>query len=358
MKSFLDHFKRYIEQNDFHVDEEQEKAVLALQNLQEQIKNAQKFSLFKKKEPPKSVYIYGGVGRGKSMIMDLFFDFVSPKILKRRVHFHEFMTETHDWLHTHRGDGMDDLLIRYADHVRRHVTLLCFDEFQVNDVADAMILKRLFTTLIESGVIIITTSNRKPDNLYEGGLQRDLFLPFIDFIKNETVVVHLDSDEDYRTIADPDQDMYYFFPRDDATKKKFDQLYLALTDNKKSSLEKLIVKAREINVMTVDDIARFTFYDLCERPLGTEDYRKIAEKYDTIFIENIPVMTKNMRNEVKRFIHLIDLIYEEKCRLVISAETDVRELYTGDDHAFEFERTISRLMEMQSATYHQMRMEK
>ncbi|MEM8833303.1 MAG: cell division protein ZapE [Pseudomonadota bacterium] len=355
MKKFLEHFQDYIRAQDFHPDQEQEKVALALQNLNQAIKSQKRFSLFSKKEKPKGIYIYGGVGRGKSMIMDLFFDFVSPNLKKRRVHFHEFMTETHDWMHQHRGDAVDDLLMRYADHVKNEVQLLCFDEFQVNDVADAMILKRLFTSLMDSGIIIITTSNRKPDMLYEGGLQRDLFLPFIPYIKKEMTVLHLDSQSDYRVIADPDQEIYYFYPRDDDTKKKFDALYEILTEGHKPSIKKLKVKARTINVMATGDIARFTFYDLCEKPLGAEDYRAIAQKYDTIFIENIPIITKAMRNEAKRFIHLIDSIYEEKCRLVLSAETDIDLLYAGSDHAFEFDRTKSRLMEMQSAKYHDMR---
>ncbi|MEM6812075.1 MAG: cell division protein ZapE [Pseudomonadota bacterium] len=350
-------YKELIAEKDFEADEEQEKAVLLLQDIHQELKASKPFLPFLKPAPVKGAYFYGGVGRGKSMIMDLFFDSVSSSIKKRRVHFHEFMIETHDWLHQNRGNDLDDLLMDYVDHVTRSTRLLCFDEFYVRDVADAMILKRLFTAFIEKRMVIIATSNCAPDHLYEGGLQRDLFLPFIDFIKDEMHVVKLDNQKDYRSIAQADQDIYYFHPRDDDTKQKVDQLFLELSDEQPASMKTLSVKGRKIKVLAVGDIARFTFADLCEQPLAAEDYIQIAKNYDTIFVENVPVMTAEMRNEAKRFILLIDCIYEQKKRLVISAEADIHQLYGGKDHGFEFDRTVSRLMEMQSAAYHQERLD-
>ncbi len=357
MPTLIDSYKRLIKKKNFSYDTEQEKAILVLQNLLNHLNiRITIWSYFRKKETPKGVYLHGGVGRGKSMIMDLFYKKVPSTTKKRRVHFHEFMIETHNWLHQNRGEGMNDLLLHYATHVRKKTKLICFDEFHVTDVADAMILKRLFTALLEKNIIIVSTSNRAPDNLYEGGLKRDMFLPFIEILKTKMFVVQLDSGKDYRAFSDPDQDMYYFFPRDDKTKIKLDNLFTELSGQAIAKIEKLKIKGRALNVMASGDVARFTFYDLCEKPLGAEDYITIADKFDTVFIENIPALDASMRNEAKRFILLIDCLYEAKCRVILSAEKDIHKLYSGDDHAFEFDRTISRLLEMQSHAYHQDRL--
>ncbi len=357
MPTLINSYKRLIKRKNYHYDTEQEKAILVLQNLLNHL-NIRKtiWSIFRKKENPKGVYLHGGVGRGKSMIMDLFYKKVPVNVKKRRVHFHEFMIETHDWLHKNRGEGMDDLLLHYAAHVRKKNKLICFDEFHITDVADAMILKRLFTALLEKNIIIVSTSNWAPDNLYEGGLRRDVFIPFIKILKSRMFVVQLDGGKDYRAFSNPDQDMYYFYPRDDETKMKLDTLFAEISGDEVAKIEKLSIKGRTINVMASGDVARFTFYDLCEKSLGAEDYITIAQKFDTIFIENIPALDATMRNEAKRFIVLIDCLYEAKCRVIISAEKDLHKLYTGSDHAFEFDRTISRLLEMQSHTYHQDRL--
>jgi cell division protein ZapE len=285
--------------------------------------------------------------------MDMFFAEVPDNFKKRRIHFHEFMIETHDWLHAHRGDGLEDLLPSYARHVSDTVKILCFDEFHVTDVADAMILGRLFTALLEKGVVIVATSNWPPDNLYEGGLQRELFLPFITLLKEKMDVIHLDNNTDYRLLADLDQDVYYFFPLNQETENKIDNIFTQMTKGKQSKQETITVKGRGIRVRAVDGVARFTFAELCEQPLGAEDYITIAKKYHTVFVENVRQIGQKKRNEAKRLILLIDCLYEAGCCLVMSAQGEITQLYAGDDHAFEFDRTISRLMEMQSAEYHQ-----
>lgn len=356
MPTLLKSYHQLIAKNGYQKDAAQENAVKTLQSLLEKLSLKKTLFSFLKKEECRGVYIYGGVGRGKSMIMDLFFSKLPPHLKKRRVHFHEFMIETHDWMHEHRGEGVDDLLIRYAEYVRSQTQVLCFDEFHVTDVADAMILKRLFTALIEKKIIVIATSNWAPKNLYEGGLQRDLFLPFIALLQERLDAIQLDSGNDYRTLSDPDQDMYYFYPRDDNTKKKVDALFADLSENADIKVHKLKVKGRNVNVMAAKDVARFTFSDLCEKPLGAEDYINIAGQFDTLFVENIPVMDDDKRNEVKRFITLIDSLYEAKNRVVLSAEQNIHKIYVGRDHAFEFDRTISRLMEMQSKAYHENRL--
>lgn len=353
-------YKDVLVENGWKADGFQQKAVDELQRLLADLKVTKGFWPFGKKSDIKGVYLYGGVGRGKSMLMDLFFDEVHQKLLlSRRIHFHEFMIETHDWLHENRGKGMDDLLPRYSSHVANEVKLLCFDEFHVTDVADAMILGRLFTELFTRGVIVVATSNWAPDDLYEGGLQRVLFLPFISLLKDKMETIHLDSDTDYRTISDPDQDIYYFSPLNKETKNKVEQLFFELTNGAEIEQEIITVKGRDILVNAAGDIAQFTFAGLCQKSYGAEDYIAIAKRYDTVFVTQIPTLMADNRNEVKRLILLIDCLYEAKCRLVMSAEKPFDMLYDGVDdangHGFEFERTISRLLEMQSGSYHKER---
>ncbi|MCI5061148.1 MAG: cell division protein ZapE, partial [Alphaproteobacteria bacterium] len=198
MPKLLKRYNKALDRADLRPDQEQKKAVQALQGLLGALKTARPFWFWSKKDEVKGVYLHGGVGRGKSMLMDLFFEELPPGIKSRRIHFHEFMIETHDWLHARRGEGMDNLLPAYADHVAAHIKVLCFDEFHVTDVADAMILGRLFTHLFERGLVLVMTSNWAPDRLYEGGLQRALFLPFIELIKQRMEIIHLDSQTDYR----------------------------------------------------------------------------------------------------------------------------------------------------------------
>jgi len=356
MPALLELYNAILKQNDWTSDAFQLMAIDELHRLSDDLEPSKSFWPFAKSKEVKGVYLYGGVGRGKSMLMDLFFDHAPDLIKKRRIHFHEFMIETHDWLYKHRGQGMDDLLPRYAAHVSKQIDLLCFDEFHVTDVADAMILGRLFTELFDRGLVVVATSNWKPDCLYEGGLTRDRFLPFIALLKSKSNVIHLDSDTDYRQISDPDQDVYYFSPLDSENISKVGELFSDLSENKPVVQDTLHVKGRDIIVNVAADVVRFTFSEICEKAYGAEDYILIAQKYDTVFVTNIPLLTQENRNEAKRFILLIDCLYEAKCRLVMSAESKIEGLYQGNDHSFEFDRTISRLMEMQSSTYHEQRM--
>ena len=228
MTNLNKNYQEVLTANQWQEDDFQRQAVNVLQNLLSELKPYKRFWPFGKKPDVKGVYLYGSVGRGKSMLMDLFFDaVVKVQPQARRIHFHEFMIETHDWLHAHRGEGMDDLLPQYAVDVYKKTKLLCFDEFHVTDVADAMILGRLFTELFERGLVVVATSNWMPDDLYEGGLTRDRFLSFIDLLKNKMKIIHLDSDVDYRTISDPDQDIYYFCPLNEGNSKiKFNSYFL------------------------------------------------------------------------------------------------------------------------------------
>ncbi len=354
-------YKQRLKNEELRPDPEQEKAVMALDVLHGAIvddapkKSSWKF-WEKEEPPPQGVYMHGGVGRGKSMLMDLFYECIPDDIKKERVHFHEFMIRTHDYFHSRRemddfSEGVDGLLPSYAALIAQKSKVLCFDEFHVTDVADAMILGRLFTALFGRGVIVVTTSNWEPDRLYEGGLQRDRFLPFIALLKNRMDIVHLDSETDYRAQA-IQQEGSYFFPLGALTTRRADHLFDELTDQAAAGRDYIKVKGRVIKVRTAaGGAARFTFAQLCESPHGAEDYLAIAAKYPVVFLEKVPKLGYDRRNEAKRLMTLIDALYESKTKLIITADAPPDKLYHGDDHAFEFERTVSRLLEMQSAGY-------
>ena len=301
-------------------------------------------------KPPRGMYIYGGVGRGKSMLMDLFFETSSVKA-RRRVHFHAFMQEVHDRLYALRTDKIQDPLATLAGKIARGATLLCFDEFQVTDIADAMILGRLFEALFAAGVVVVATSNRPPDDLYKDGLQRERFLPFIAMIKDELDVLELDNGRDYRLMRLIGRPVYYS-PLDAATAKALEEAFAELTDDVKPTPMVLEVKKREVKVpRQAMGVAWFDFADLCGKPLGPGDYLAIAEHFETVVIANVPQLGPENRDQAKRFNTLVDALYEAKVHVVISAAAPPGELYTQGDGAFEFERTVSRLMEMQSIDY-------
>lgn len=340
-------------------DPVQARAVDALQNLYmavvaEEAKPKKKW-FRKAPQSVKGVYLYGGVGRGKSMLMDLFYDALPPEITKTRVHFHAFMISVHDYIHEQRDDGVheavDATLPMLAARIAEKSLVLCFDEFHVTDVADAMILGRLFTALFERGVVVVATSNWPPDRLYEGGLQRDRFLPFIALLKDRLEILHLDSPTDYRTQF-LTQEGSYFYPLDAGARRHADTLFSHLTDGEKPQKDSVKVKGRTIKIeQSAKGIARFTFAQLCEQPHGAEDYLKITQKFHTIFLEGVPKLGYDRRNEAKRLMILIDALYEAGTRLIITADAPPDKLYRGHDHGFEFQRTVSRLLEMQSTEY-------
>ena len=302
------------------------------------------------------LYLWGGVGRGKSMLMDLFFETaaIAPK---RRVHFHAFMQETHerifDWRQKEKAGKVkgSDPIPPIAEMVAREASLLCFDEFQVHDIADASILGRLFAQLFELGVVVVATSNRAPDGLYEGGLNRHRFLPFIDLVKTKMDVLHLDSATDYRLDRIRGLPVYHT-PLGASADAALDDAFEKLTDAVHGEPMTLSLKGRAVEVPeAMHGVARFSFSDLCARPLGAADYLKIAQSFHTVIIRDVPVLGAEKRNEAKRFVTLIDALYEAKTKLILSAEAPPSSLYEKGDGAFEFERTVSRLMEMQSADY-------
>ena len=308
-------------------------------------------------EGPAGLYIWGPVGRGKSMLMDLFFD-AAPVERKRRVHFHEFMLEVHERLHRRRQALIEkgappeaDPIPPFARTLAEETRLLCFDEFQVTNIADAMILGRLFATLFEEGVTVVATSNRAPDELYKNGLQRDRFVPFIELLKRRVEVQVLAGDEDYRLARLRDISVY-ISPLGAMADEKIANAFEALTDG--ASGERRVLKTQGRDVMMprwAQGVGWFTFEELCARPLGAADYIAISEHCHTVIVQDIPRLSFQRRNEAMRFITLIDELYEHKVKLICSAATIPQQLYIEGDGAFEFERTVSRLLEMQSKDY-------
>ena len=314
------------------------------------------FGFGKPLSPPEGIYLWGDVGRGKSMLMDLFFA-TAPIAPKRRVHFHAFMQETHErifaWRQREKAGEVkgSDPIPPVARAIAGEASLLCFDEFQVEDIADASILGRLFTQLFDQGVVLVATSNRAPDGLYEGGLNRQRFLPFIDLVKERMEVISLDSDRDYRLDRLAGLPVYYT-PLDMGSQRAMDEAFRRATDGAQGSEVTLAVKGRSVHVpRAAHGVARFEFADLCAKALGAADYLKIAETFHTVLIDNVPQLSAAKRNEAKRFVTLVDALYENKVRLILSADVPPDALYREGDGTFAFQRTVSRLMEMQSKDY-------
>jgi len=352
-------YDRLLEAAELKPDGAQERAVAALDRLADCLDD--KRGLFGKlfrgsSKGPAGVYLWGGVGRGKSMLMDLAFAHigVTPK---RRVHFHEFMLETHERLRRARESEAGDPIEPVAEQIAAEAKLLCFDEMQVTNPADAMILSRLFGKLIDEDVRVVTTSNRPPRDLYKDGLNRELFLPFIDLIEKRMLVVEVNGATDYRLERLTGVDVWHVPNGPEAT-AALSQAFFQLTDYPVEDRSK--VPAEDIDVgggrmlhvpKSLKGVAVFSFKRLCGEARGAADYLAIARRYHTVIIVGIPVMTAEMRNEAARFVTLIDALYEHNVKLLAAADADPEGVYPAGDGSFEFQRTVSRLEEMRSAEY-------
>jgi cell division protein ZapE len=299
---------------------------------------------------PQGLYIYGDVGRGKSMLMDLFYDSV-PLTQKRRVHFHQFMLEIQERLHRLQSEEAPDILPRVACEIADETWLLCFDEFHVSNIADAMILGRLFASLFDAGVVVVSTSNWPPAMLYKNGLQRERFLPFIDLIERRMRVYHLNGTVDHR-FEQTQKLPGAFFPLGEENTRRLQRVFFQLTGDADPEVIHLPVQGRVLNIThAAKGVGFFNFDELCVAALGPADYLEIARSLHTVLVDGVPRMNAEKRNETLRFINLIDALYEAKVQLYIVAETAPEALAPGGELNFPFQRTLSRLMEMQGEQY-------
>ncbi len=363
--SVSDRYAALIAEGRIERDSAQDQAVARLSALAQRLEThrlARKSSslgwLFGKNErqaPIKGLYIFGLVGRGKTMLMDLFFDSAQVS-RKRRVHFHEFMGEVHDRVFELRqkpADKDEDAVLLAAEAIAAETSLLCFDEFHVTDIADAMILARLFGRLFDRGVIVVATSNVAPDDLYRDGLNRSLFLPFIATLKEHMDVLRLDARTDFR-LEKLVRGKVWYSPDDAQAQAALDEAWSRIAMGERGETLELTVKGHALQIpRAAHGAARFSFRELCGQPLGAADYLRIARDFHTLVIDHIPAMDFDRRNEAKRFITLIDTLYDHAVKLIASAQAPPHELYRASDgfEAAEFERTASRLIEMGSQSY-------
>ncbi len=335
-----------IAQGALHHDPAQEVVLPELERIRAAVTQPAKRGLFRKAPPPpKGLYLWGGVGRGKSMLMDLFVEALEGTAV-RRVHFHAFMQEIHEAMHAARQRGVEDALMPAAEAVIKSVRVLAFDEMQITDITDAMIVGRLFQALFDAGVVVVTTSNRVPDELYKNGLNRQLFLPFIQMIKQRMEVRELASPNDYRQNR-LEGAQVYFTPIGPEARAEIAKVWEDLAGG--PGAERVLeVKGRRVSLPHYrNGVARASFYDLCGHYLGPADYLAIAQAVRVLILEDVPRLSRSNFNEAKRFVTLIDALYEAKVRLICSAAAEPEMLYVEGEGVFEFERTASRLREMQ-----------
>jgi cell division protein ZapE len=365
--SFRAHYQALVDSGAIEADPEQARVADAFGALEDRLasyKPSRKQGLFgrlfggDKNEPPHGLYVHGEVGRGKTMLMDLFFQ-QCPIEHKRRAHFHEFMAEAHERIYGYRqqiarGEIADaDVVALTAQAIFDEAWLLCFDEFHVTDIADAMILGRLFAKLFELGTVVVATSNVAPDDLYKGGLNRALFLPFIAQISEHMDVLRLDARTDFRLEKLAGGKMW-LVPADEEAEAALSTAWARMTGNAPCKPRDIPIKGRLLHVpCSSHGVARFSFADICQKPLAASDYLRLAHDYHTILIDRIPVMDLPDRNAAKRFISLIDALYDNAVKLMASADTNPVSLYLATEgvEVNEFKRTSSRLIEMSSASY-------
>ncbi len=299
----------------------------------------------------KSLYIYGDVGRGKSMLMQLFYE-NCPIPKKKRYHYSQFMCDLHAFSHEYTKLNKSEMIDAYAKKLSSDFILICIDEFYVTDIADAMLLERLFTKLFERNLTLVITSNRHPNDLYRGGIQKDQFLIFTELLLNNAKIMALDTHNDYRLSYLKSAQQVFHYPLGDSADQYIKTTYDQLTKKTPITPYSVEILGRTLSLTSAyQDILLTSFNELCEQPLGSHDYHLIAQLFNVVIIANIPKLSSEKRNESKRFMTLIDALYEHNVKLICTADSPAEDLYLDGDGAFEFRRTVSRLIEMQAQNY-------
>ena len=348
-KNLEEKFKLYCVSENLEVNHNQVNVIKKLQDYFNQNFTSTLFKIFKKKGLKKAFYLHGGVGVGKTMILNFFFDLVNQD--KKRLHFNEFMLEFHNFVHTIKDKNQENVVSTFVKDLKSKVSLIYFDEFQVTNIVDAMILGKLFEEIFKENIKIILTSNIEISELYKDGLQRDQFLPFIDIMKNNSINHELIIEDDYRKSKE-NQKQRYFFPLNQETNFKINKFSRIITKNKKLSSKVLNIKGRNFKIKNFyEGISKFHFDELCNQNIGGEDYLKIAENSEFIIIENIPEFNDINSNQQQRFITLIDVIYDKDRAIAVTAEQSLEKLSSSRSLEKPFKRTISRLFELTSKEF-------
>lgn len=336
--------ENFATENGIVLDESQKRLAIELDILSEQLQLSNKKKLFSRGEHHTlGLYVFGHVGRGKTMLMDMFFESLNASVLKGRYHFHDFMQMAHNRLkELSSSTKKQQPIILVADEIAKKYKLLCFDEFHVTDIADAMILARLWKELWGRGVVLVATSNFSPNTLYANGLQRELFIPFIELLKGNCKILELQGQLDYRRqfLSGARR---YFCNEEALVQQLFDELTIGKTVTPK----RISIKGRVVNVLkTVDGVAWFSFLEICDNPLGALDYMTLCENFDTVIVNEIPLLNDERIDQAKRFITFIDVLYDRRVNLIVNAAANADDLYPVGKHADLFKRTASRLIEM------------
>ena len=348
-KDFEEKFLLYCKSENLEVNQSQIKVIKRLQDFFNQNFTFNFFGFFSKKKSKKAFYLHGGVGVGKTMILNFFFDLINQN--KKRLHFNEFMLDFHDFVHSRKDKDQENVVSTYIKDLKSKISLIYFDEFQVTNIVDAMILGKLFEEIFKENIKIILTSNIKISDLYKDGLQRDQFLPFIDIMKKNAINYELKIEDDYRK-SEENQKQRFFFPLNQETNFKINKFFRIITKDKKNSPKILNIKGRDFTIQNFyEGICRFSFDELCNTNLGAEDYLEIVKNSKFIVIEEIPLFNNTNSDQQQRFITLLDIIHDKDIPLATTADQSLENFTSSKSLKAPFERTISRLYDLTSREY-------